>query len=286
MPEMQVIEHRLLDEHTFLLLDQAHARSSFWRGMPGISIAPTVLEKEAAALPRLVAVDQLDQAQRVQALDDLLSAPVETPRPVAALMVSDGGIDRLAKHLSARLVVSIPLQGKHLFRYYDPRVFRHLLWMATPAQLAALFGPVSAWTWCDHQGHWHRSLPPQGIEPALSFHPMGLDLARIGLLERCLKVLRNTVPDYTDDAGDVQPRHANALLDVALAHGLIDEADLHLYVVQAVRFHPRIHSHPNLVRRLQAASTDDSYVGACSDLDADTLTRYARELSSPCKDHA
>ena len=57
-------------------------------------------------------------------------------------------------------------------------------------------------------------------------------------------------------------------------------------MVQAVRFHPRIHSHPDLVRRLQAASTDDSYVGACSDLDADTLTRYARELSSPCKDHA
>lgn len=286
MHESQLIEHRLLDEHNYLLLDQAHARSDFWRDLPGVSIAPAELQKEVGVLPRLVVTDQLNQTQRERILDHLISAPLEAPRVVAALLATHVDSNRLVNHLRARLIVSIPSQGKHLFRYYDHRVFRHLLWMATPVQVATLFGPLLAWTWRDHQGCWHRSLPPHGTKPALSFLPKGLDLARIGLLERCLKTLRSTVPNFVDDPENVQACHINALLDAALARALTDEADLRLYVAQAVRFHPDIHNHPELARRLQAAGDDDSYVGACSDLDADTLTRYVRELSSPRKEHA
>jgi hypothetical protein len=278
--------HRLLDEHAFLLLDQAHAQSDFWRKLPGTSVAPAALTKEANALPRLIAIDRLDQTQRAWILDDLLAAPAEAPRPVAALLATEANLDRLANHLSACLIVSIPTQGRHLFRYYDPRVFRHLSWMATPTQRATLFGPVSAWTWSDHQGNWYRSHPPEGIVPEPSFRPKGLDLARIGVLERCMKTLRRTIPGFTDDAGNVQARHVNALLDAALSNGLADEADMHLYAAQAIRFHPDIHEHPELARRLRAAGDDDSYVGACSDLDVDTLARYARELGSPRKEHA
>jgi len=286
VPESQLIGHRLLDEHSYLLLDQAHARSDFWRDLPGVSIAPADLQKEVEALPRLVVIDQLNQAQRGRILDHLITVPAEAPRIVAALLATSADSNQLADHLRARLIVPIPLQGKHLFRYYDPRVFRHLLWMATPVQLATLFGPLLAWTWCDHQGCWRRSLSPHDTKPALSFLPKRLDLARIGLLERCLKVLRGTVPGFSDDVENVQARRVNALLDAALAQGLVDEADLRLYVAQAVRFHPEIHKHPELVRRLLAAGDDDSYVGACSDLDTDTLARYVRELSSPRKEHA
>lgn len=286
MSEPQLIEHRLLDEHAYLLLDQAHAQSDFWRELPSRSIAPAELKGEAKALPLLVATRQLTQAQRERILDHLVSTPAETPRIVSALFATDASVERLATHLSARLIVTIPPQDKHLFRYYDPRVFRHLLWIMAATQLAALFGPVSAWTWCDAQGNWQRNSPPQGVEPALSLRAKNLDLARIGLLERCLKALRGTVPDFTDDAGNVQARHVNTLLDAALSQGLTDEADMRLYVTQAVCIHPQIHNHPELVRRLQAAGDDDSYVGACSDLNADALARFARELSNSRKEHA
>lgn len=219
-------------------------------------------------------------------LDHLLTASPEAPRPVAALLATAVNHDKLVEHLRARLVVTIPRQGKHLFRYYDPRVFRHVLWMATPAQVATLFGPVETWTWCNHQGDWYSSHPPEGMRPELAFRPRGLDLARIGVLERCLKALRQTLSGFIDDADNVQARRVNALLDAARLHGLTDEADLRLYVVQAIRFHPDIHGHPELARRLRTAGLDDSYVGACSDLDADTLTRYAREIASPRKEHA
>lgn len=285
MVETQLIEHRLLDDHAFALLDQPHARGDNWRDLPGVSLAPNEVAKDADDLPRLVAVGQLKSAQRDWLLDTLLVSAPETPRPVAALLVAEVGFERLAKHLSARLIVQLPPHGKHLFRYYDPRVFRHLLWMASPLQLATLFGPTMAWTWCDARGQWRRSFPPASAVPAPSFVVHGLDLVRIGVLERCLQTLRRTVDGFVDDADNDAARRINALLDTAIAQGLTDEADLRLFVAQAIRFHPNIHRHPELARRLHAVDDDDSYVGACADLDTETLNRYARELGDPRKEH-
>lgn len=285
MVETQLIEHRLLDDHAFALLDRPHARGDNWRGLPGVSLAPNEMAKDADDLPRLVAVGQLKSAQRDWLLDKLLASAPETPRPVAALLMAEVSLERLAKHLRACLIVQLLPNGKQLFRYYDPRVFRHLLWMASPLQLATLFGPTMAWTWCDARGQWRRSFPPASAVPAPSFVAHGLDLLRIGVLERCLQTLRRTVDGFVDDAENGSARRVNALLDAAIAQGLSDEADLRLYVTQAIRFNPNIHRHPELARRLRAAGDDDSYVGACADLDTETLNRYARELGDPLKEH-
>lgn len=286
MHEAQLIEHRLLDEHAFLLLDPVTTRDPYWLELPGCSLAPKPLEADAGSLPRLVTIGALDQAQRDTLLARLLSAPAEGSQVAAALLTTDADVTRLASHLRERMIVSIPNHGRHVFRYYDPRVFRHLLWMAAPSQLAALFGPVAAWTWCDAHDRWRRSYPPEERNCTLSLRVADLDLARIGVLERCLKTLRRTLPDFIDDDDNVQARHISTLIDAALTHGLSDEADLQLYVAQAIHLHANIHTHPELVRRLRAAGEDDSYVGACSDLDAVTLARYVNELSRPRKEHA
>jgi Domain of unknown function (DUF4123) len=285
MPDVLIIEHRLLDEHTFLLLDMAHVKTDFWRSLPGIPIVPRELVDKVAILPRLVTIAELDQAQRGKILDALLAKPNGRSLPAAALLATDASADRIIVHLRSRMIVSPPAQEKIWFRFYDPRVFRHLLWMATPDQLATLFGPTRAWTWRDAQGSWHRSSPPPDGQAALQFLARDLDFVRIRWLEQCLQVLREDVPGFVDDPDNQQARRVNALIDAALAHGLSDEADVRLYVTQAVRFHPQIHHHPELVLRLRAVADDDSYVGACSNLDADTLSRYASEMSHLRKEH-
>jgi hypothetical protein len=285
MPESSIIEHRLLDEHAWLLIDQAHASESPWGELPGASIAPAKLADRTHELPRLVSLRSLDQKRRDALLPDLLGTPPEATRAVAALLASPASETRVLNHLRQRLVVTIPRQGEHLFRYYDPRVFRHLLWMSTPLQLAALFGPIETWTWRDGQSRWRRDHPPREAPPAPAFLVSDLDLTRIGMLESCLRTLCRTVPGLEDDTDNTLAQRANALLDKAMAHGLTDEADLFLYADQAMR-HPGVHRHPELLRRLQAATDEDSYVGACSDIDTETLGRYAAELNRPRKEPA
>jgi uncharacterized protein DUF4123 len=56
---------------------------------------------------------------------------------------SEAGIATLRAHFRSLLIVRNEQNRKMMFRYYDPRVLRAYLPTCTPAELKAVFGPVT-----------------------------------------------------------------------------------------------------------------------------------------------
>lgn len=283
---MNLLHHRFLLAHDFALINPLQVDSALWSDLPTVPLAHTAIDSGRHLLPRLLELRSLGDALCADLLERSAHHDRSSRHPyVSALIRSASNVQDLGSWLSRQLLITGPDRSPALLRYYDPRVFRHLRWLLSDAQLGFLLGSVEAWSWRDGSGNWQSQYRGRHSPlPSLRLHAGQWDsLQRLGLLNESLRQIARIAPAI--ELGDDLARRTDALLASAYReHGLADPVDRRLFAVQAIVFHPRIHSHPQLARRLASARDGTgSYAAACGDLDDPTLRSFASELAPPSR---
>lgn len=279
---MAVLDHRLLLDQNYAIFNPLQLEASSWRDLPTTALAPRELQHQGDLMPVLLPLDRLSQTQRIDLLDRSERHCRISRKPYfSALFVSAVASERLVSHLSLQLILKNQRGGKGLFRYFDSEIFQHLTWLLTQRQMNSLLGPIAAWTWRDAQGRWQTFECDKEGNSRLRLDASQQDtLARIGLINRCLRQLRR---DNHPAAADPEnaPRLDTLLVDARDRHGLIDDADCCLYALQVLATNDDIHRHPQIAKRLaHGSSARTSYVAACADIDEMTLQGFAAELNA------
>lgn len=182
------IDHRLLDKFAYALLDPLRgdeASRSAWRTFPLYELAPAGFAAQAAQLPTLVDLRNIHPDTRKHLIHLLLnqSPPIGAELCVALLQTSADRA-RVVMHLRNMIAPRFPQGRRGIFRFHDPDVFEHLVWMLSAPTLAGLFGPIATWAVPLHGG-WLS----QETESKLARHapastlipPLGCALAELGL---------------------------------------------------------------------------------------------------------
>lgn len=259
-----VLEHRLITDCPFALVNPFDVDRDFWVDLPHHPLSAPRLSASPGQLPVLVDLFKLSFTSRLELVQRAWNWERANGQPLfCGFIKSTEPVERMVRHLGRRLLIK-NTTGEQLFlRFYDPRVFEHLRWIFTPAQLASLMGPADVWCWQDRAGQWQCELRPELKTYSLILEPQQLlSLGRIGILNRILKKLHRREPSNALDITSV--RQIESWLRRALDDGLSEAADLQLYVFQALKFGADIHRHPTLANALQTVRMGHStYVGAC-----------------------
>jgi hypothetical protein len=241
---------------------------------------------QAALFPALIDDQTLDEAQRLRWRQCALTwEQQEGPSSyLLALIQAPGLASSLCAHLARRMNVCRPDGREDVLRYYDPWIFRQLGgWLLSPEQLDGLLGPIEAWHWREPDGTWRtqeRHCAAPSLRPLRLTPEQWPPLRRMAELNHVLATLARTDPALAWQLETAQ--QIDALLHEARArHDMQDRADRVLYALQAVRFHPGIHSHPLLRQRVEEFADDGgTYVEACLDLDDARMQQLVRELQT------
>ena len=270
-----VLEHRLITDCPFALINPFDVDRDLWVDLPQHPLIVPRLRASPGQLPVLVDLLKLSFTSRLELVQRAWNWERANGQPLfCGFIKSTEPVERMVRHLGRRLLIK-NTTGEQLFlRFYDPRVFEHLRWIFTPAQLASLMGPADVWCWQDRAGQWQCELRPELKTYSLILEPQQLlSLGRIGTLNRILKSLVRLEPSRAVDISLV--RKIDAWLQCALDEGLSEAADLQLYVLQALKFEVDIHRYPKLVTALHAARIGQAtYVSACSGISDEELYGY------------
>ncbi len=281
------IGHRELAAHQYAILNPLQLERAQWADLSTVALRPKGLQGKADALPRLLALALLDDTQRDALLERADAWDKHNDLPFFALLLkSVAPVGRVATHLTRQLVVRAPDGSDALLRWYDPRVFRHLRWLLTAAQLRTLSGPVAGWCWRDGSEDWrtHEVAVTDTVSTRLRPTPeQWATISRMGVLNRTIAQLGRNAPALPLD--DTMFRRIDTHLQHAYDHhGLVDEADARLFAEQAIRY-PEIHRHPTMAQRLDHARQGEiTYVGACLGLDLNALATPSQHRNLQRKD--
>lgn len=280
--DVSALWHRLLLEQDYALLNPLQVDSVLWGDLPFVPLVPKASDINADLMPRLLNLKVMSEKNKLQLLDrDSTQERYNRRVPYfSALFMTNLPLDLVVARLSSRLIARGPDKSMALLRYYDPRVFRHLRWLLDEDQMIFLLLGIESWTWRDGDGNWQQ-FRPSGNAPRADFRltvEQWDSLQRLGLLIQCLQNIGDLEPERAGD--DAIAESADSLLQKSYEqHGLTESADRCLYAEQGVRFHPDIHSHPELAQRLARANGGaTSYVSACRDLDDSALQSFAKDL--------
>lgn len=284
---MADLSHHLLAAHDYALINPLQVEAALWRDLPATPLVTHGLDVRTDLMPRLLSLRDISEEACINLLERARRHERTSRHPFfSALLVAEADTPSVVAHLSQRLLIDAPDGQKALFRYFDPRVFRHLKWLLSNRQMTLLMGRTTRWSWRDTVGDWQQ-YERVGSPSVLS--GMRLDsvqwrgLQRLGLLNKTLaqvaRVNRRTALD------DACAKGVDALL--CEAHDkwrLYDDADRCLYAVQAITIHPAIHRHPRMQERLVLTrDSAGSFVAVCSDLNDTTLRTLAAELAPPTR---
>ncbi|WP_081955133.1 DUF4123 domain-containing protein [Achromobacter sp. RTa] len=268
------MDHRFFLSHDYALINPVQVEASAYAHWQVLPVVPKALSDKPHLLPCLLNLRSMEPRERIDALALAQDWQEVNPGRVffSALLASPAEGGRIAKHLSAQLLMNSPDGSQALFRWYDPSVFRHLPWLLDDVQLNDLMGPIDAWSWQAPPGQWHRherSGPARRTWLRLD-EAQWVGLTRVGVMNRALSQLARRLPGR-----DIPPQEVLRLLALAYeVWGLEYEPDCLLFVEQALRFGDGIHQHPELGSRLRAAAAGGlSYVGACAGLDLNQWQR-------------
>lgn len=275
--------HRWLSDFAYALLNPLRLEREEWEDLPVTRLAPSGLKEQAAFMPLLLSFNDLTAPQRAILLGRIEAREQQGDTYLCGLLKSDAESSVLSAHLSRLLVMVRQDNGqRYLLRYYDPRVMRHLQWLLTDMQHVAFCGPISVWSWPASSG-WTtgRRLAQCSAGQRLVLHShQWATLERLALINRALTELEILAPELSQNDALFQRLDA-ALVQASTELALADSEDWLFCAIQAVRFHPQIHHHPQLLERLgQAATKRESYAAACADLDDSAWLSMADELNS------
>lgn len=235
-------------------------------------------------LPQLVCLESLSVAQCESLAVRIGQYAQRGSMFLSALLQSDADADEMIGHFRFTLEQSRPDSRKRWWlRCYDPKVFRHLCWLLETASMDRLLGPITCWRWPNQYGQWHAlkryAAPDLSIRVPLLSPSQWPCIDRMASLNAVIDRLAMLAPEAVVSFDDY--RKLDSLLVKAQQLGLTGVEDRQLYAEQAARFHPYIHDHPDMQRRLdQTVETQGSYVRRCEDLSAQSLHDMARELET------
>ncbi len=274
---------RLLGTHAYALVDRAALGSELPPDWPLVPLAPRGLENDARHLPGLLPLEDMTEAQRTDLLEKLDHPFAGHPPPVVTLLDSGSDLEQMRLHWVSRLTVYLPGGRRALLRSYDPRVFAQLQWMFSPAQLAALFGPIRRWTvWLD--GQWQSIRPPlhDGLTGGAIDAGQAALLARIGQINEVLF----TLPQQQRHPHAKVSRAIDALLVRAREHGLRREDDQCAFARRGMTVHPHFDRAPRIQTLLhEMATAEHTLAQAFAGIDdagwqhiADAASRHAAPI--------
>ncbi|MGE8289062.1 MAG: DUF4123 domain-containing protein [Stenotrophomonas sp.] len=230
------MEHRQFLCQQFGLINPLHVSESAWCDLPTEKLGVIEFGVKSIHLPRLVDFRKMSAVDKLKLLDRSLAWDRSHPTTkfFCALLQSRSEAQEISSHLSRQLLISMPDRSVALFRFYDPSVFRHLVWLLRSDQLESILGPISKWTWQSVAGDWREincdaSRRKNGL--GLCAEQLGT-LTRIGVLNRALLQLEESKPDHGCD-----PQYIDSLLNRAYVEwGFVNEADCILFIEHSLRF--------------------------------------------------
>jgi hypothetical protein len=114
------------------------------------------------------------------------------PPLFCSVLETEAVTDTILEHLAESLLLHKPVDGSVVFRYYDPRVYAHLSWILGSAQMHALMGPVTRWTYLDMAGAWQEaSFDGNGSGGLAVADEQYGQIARLDFVRQALKLLRD-----------------------------------------------------------------------------------------------
>jgi hypothetical protein len=262
-----------------------------WGDLVSLPIVPDRYRDQPHLFPQLVELEQMDEHARMGLLDRARRWVENHGTPYfSALLQTSTSAERLRRHLANQMDrYHFARRQYDVIRLHDPKVFRHMRWLLDAHQWETLLGPIDSWAWLEPAGSWQRrdrDRDVTNIAAQIRLSPgQWISLLRVGEINQSLARLSRVAPEIPDDAKLAQ--QLDALLGEAWGtYQLEDRTDRLLFAEQAVRFHPRIHQHPQLQERLQRVHAPElTYAGACIDLDDAAMRRLANELKQPYKDY-
>jgi hypothetical protein len=276
----------LLAQHNYAIIDRALLEDeSEIDGLPVEPLVPHEMRGDVGILPMLLPLEA--EAPYIKTLIETFeAADFGLGRyPFTCLLTAPGVTpSRMKAHLTARLVLHSPRGGKDLLRYYDPRVFPHLVRILTPEQLRALYGPIQAWTFIFQQAWQSLSVPEvAGIVPGFWVvdDEQHAQLNRVIQLNTVLSTRQDkpdrawvSLAEYSDAA-----QTADAALKTAQTHYRLSEADSAVFALHALEYGEQFHRHPRIQPLLRAArqNKDMPYAATASKLDARSWAQVAAE---------
>lgn len=264
------MEHRQFLCHQFGMINPLQVSESAWKDLPIEQLGSVAFGRKAVFLPRLVDFSKMSDVDTLKLLDR--SADWDRRNPTSkffcALLQTKANLQKVVNHLSRQMLISAPSRDVLLFRFYDPNVFRHLVWLLRPEQLESVLGPITKWTWQSPSGTWSETscVTSRRINNLTLSVEQWRTLTRIGVLNRVLLQLEDDYPDHT-----YEPQHVDRLLNCAYVNwGFVDEADCILFVEHSLRFGESFDQHPPFNARLKLVQQGIcSYVSANIDISAD-----------------
>lgn len=245
------LDHRRVFSCSFALLDPAACRKPLlaaWdEAFTQHTLVPDGFAPQAGKLPRLVVLRDLTDKQRNTLLDLLLGHTADAPA-CAALLETEAGSERMVRHGLRLLAPHFPGNRRGIFRFYDPTVFEHLGWMLRPHELAALFGPITAWL-LPMRGRWHVQTPPHlpGATP-VSFQLSSATWQRVQRIAAIHATLE-LAPTWQAAPAAWGPK-ADELLARAEQHQLADRDDAIAFASHGLRWHADLDTHPRMASLL------------------------------------
>lgn len=274
------MNYRLLKDHDYAVIDQAQLHESVGE-LPLVPLAPQRFLSDAHLLPALLALNEMTDDARDN-LHDRLNQQVQAGRPTlcSCLLSYRYSKHALVSHLKRHLIATPPQGQQVLFRFYDSRVFRHLRWILDPAQVNALFGGISRWTYID-QGRWH-TVESQLSKPRSILRFTGeqwASIQRIGLVNRVL--VRLELPPETDTCEN--GRQVDGLLNRAQTdYGLTARDDLVAFAMYGMRWHANFDRHPQIATILSDhIGKQGAFRDATALMRSPDWRRIVDELNSP-----
>jgi len=253
-------------EHTFAVVDAALVED-LPAGMLMEILAPKGLAASSHLMPRLIDLHRISYAQS-EALFEFLcdpSAGEQGPRAVVLLRTSVDAPATMRHWNSMQLATPQPGHRSWL-RLHDPRVLHQLLRVLNPAQRKKLFGMVQALTyWVG--GAWvcaTRDIPGQSEMPVKGSDAMspyaGALMWDWGRIERIGLVNRALHGAAILDATELHSKGllAEKLIERALAHGLVEQADQIEFAIRGLVFHYEFDRHPEIVHAIKSHSDHDA----------------------------
>lgn len=192
------------------------------------------------------------------ALQEATDPEVQT-RTICTFLFSTLDQASLGKLLTKRLDVPVHTVGNIYFRYFDPRVVRHLPRILDKSQLSGLFHGVQAWFYVGWEGQLDV-IAPELLDTVARFSLTAAQWRQMEGIEPfnvALRVLQQS--GFLDEAPEahVETCLLAAVRDAAIA-GLTAPEDQAAFAACAVRFGKDFTQHPRLAEAIRSATQHGS----------------------------
>lgn len=209
-------------------------------------IVPSVMPELKGVMPVLYIVEHPDR--QVAALHAVASKDAGSGLPprICALLETEADAETLMIHLGNTIALARESGTFCAFRFYDPRVFRHLHWVLPPEQYSYLYGPISRWRYF-YQDDWVVAERPLAVAKQVQpTDEQWATLRRLHLIEKALQSIR----DAGEPVDESTAPQLNTLFEKGAGYGLSGE-DLAVFAVQSALVSPHLDRHPKIAAALQ-----------------------------------